>query len=304
MSETFHITFLGTSAAMPTVKRNVSATLVAYQDLKWLIDCGEGTQRQLMRANAGFKNLTRIVLSHEHLDHILGIGGLLATFNMLQPVEQVVIYGSGAVLERVQLLASFIGRGLQYEVRYQALESGLVFTHRQLECYAFPTRHRLKQSYGFIFQERAKRRFLAEAAARLGVPEGPERRLLLAGESIRTQSGRMVHPDEVLGPEEPGKKLVYVSDTVYFPDLAAAASAADCLIAEATFLDADAALAADVGHMTATQAAMIARDAGVKLLYVNHVSQRYAQVEHLLLEEARRIFPNAHLANDFLTIGV
>ena len=304
MSETFHITFLGTSAAMPTVRRNVSATLVAYQDLKWLIDCGEGTQRQLMRANAGFKNLTRIVLSHEHLDHILGIAGILATFNMLQPVEQVVIYGSGAVLERVQLLASFIGRGLQYDVRYQALERGLVFTHRQLECHAFPTRHRLKQSYGFVFQEKAKRRFLAEAATRLGVPEGPERRRLLAGESIRGHSGHTVHPDEVLGPEEPGKKLVYVSDTMYFAELAAAAHEADCLIAEATFLEADAALAADVGHMTATQAAMIARDAGVKMLYLNHVSQRYAHVEHLILEEARRIFPNAHLANDFLTIGV
>ena len=304
MSETFHITFLGTAAAVPTVKRNVSATLVAYQDLKWLIDCGEGTQRQMMRANVGFKNLTRIVLSHEHLDHILGMGGLLATFNMLQPIERVVIHGSPAVLERVQQLASFIGRGLQYELLYHALEAGLVFMHRQLECHAFPTRHRVRQSYGFIFQEKSKRRFLADIATRLGIPAGPERRRLLAGESIRSHSGHIVTPEDVLGPAEPGKKLVYISDTAYFPELSQAAAGADCLIAEATFLDADATLAAEAGHMTATQAAMVARDAGVKRLYLNHLSQRYTQTEHRILEEAQRVFPNACLANDLETIAV
>ncbi len=304
MSETFRITFLGTSAAIPTVRRNVSATLVAYQDLKWLIDCGEGTQRQIMRTNAGFKNLTRIVLSHEHLDHILGVGGLLATFNMLQPVDRVVVYGSHAVLDRVRQLTSFIGRDLQYEIQYETLEDGLVFTHRQLECHAFPTRHRLRRSYGFTFQEKAKRRFLADVAKQLGVPEGPERRRLLAGESVCAENGQIVHPDDVLGPAEPGKKLVYVSDTVYFPELSTVAAKADCLIAESTFLDADAELAAEVGHMTAAQAATIARDADVGLLYLNHFSQRYAQAEQLILEEAQRIFPNSYLANDLHTISV
>ncbi len=142
MSETFRITFLGTSAAVPTTRRNVSATLVAYQDLKWLIDCGEGTQRQIMRANIGFKNLARVVLSHEHLDHILGMGGLLATLNMLQPVEHVVVYGNPTVLERVRQMTSYIGRVAQYDLQLQVLQEGLVFTHRQLECYAFPTRQR------------------------------------------------------------------------------------------------------------------------------------------------------------------
>lgn len=304
MSAAFRITFLGTSAAIPTVRRNVSATLVAYQDLKWLIDCGEGTQRQIMRADTGFKNLTRIVLSHEHLDHILGVGGLLATFNMIQPVEQIVVYGSRAVLERVRQLASFIGRGVQYKLQYQQLETGLVFIHRQLECHAFLTQHRLRQSYGFVFQEKAKRRFLADVAERLGVPQGPERRRLLAGESIVNQQGQRIRPEEVLGEKEPGKKLVYVSDTAYFPELSHVAAGADCLIAEATFLDADATLAAEVGHMTATQAATIARDAGVKQLYLNHLSQRYAQHEHLILEEAQRIFPHVYLANDLQTIDV
>jgi ribonuclease Z len=113
-----------------------------------------------------------------------------------------------------------------------------------------------------------------------------------------------VYPDEVLGPEEPGKKLVYISDTAYFPELSAAASGADCLIAEATFVESDAALAAEVGHMTAAQAAMVARDAGVRLLYLNHLSQRYTQAEHLILAEAQGIFPNTHLANDLETIVV
>ncbi|MGQ4808356.1 Ribonuclease Z [Candidatus Entotheonellaceae bacterium PAL068K] len=304
MPATFHITFLGTSAAIPTIRRNVSATLVAYHDLKWLIDCGEGTQRQIMRANVGFKNLTHIVLSHEHLDHILGIGGLLATFNMLRPVEQVVVHGSCPVLERVRQLAAFIGRGLQYDLQYHQLDSGLVFTHRQLECHAFLTQHRLKRSFGFVFQEQPKRRFLAKVAERLGVPAGPERRCLLAGQSITSTSGQLVHPGDVLGPAEAGKKLVYVSDTVYFPALSQVAAGADCLIAEATFLDADAALAADVGHMTAAQAARVARDARVGVLYLNHVSGRYAHAEHLLLDEAQRIFPSTCLANDLQTIAV
>lgn len=304
MSDTFRVTFLGTSAAVPTVRRNVSATLVVYQDLKWLIDCGEGTQRQIMRANLGFKNLSRIVLSHEHLDHILGMGGLLATLSLLQPVDQVVVYGNPAVLERVRQMVSYIGRAAQCALQFQVLQEGLVFAHRQLECYAFPTRHRLKHSYGFVFQEKPRRRFLPDAAARLGVPEGPERRQLLAGASLRTAQGQLVRPDDVLGPEEPGKKLVYISDTMYFPELSQAAAGADCLISEATFLQADADLAAAAGHMTAAQAAMVARDAGVRRLYLNHLSQRYAQSEHLLLEEARRIFANTHLANDLDTIGV
>jgi ribonuclease Z len=304
MSETFRITFLGTAAAVPTSKRNVSATLVSYQDLKWLIDCGEGTQRQMVRANVGFKNLTHLLLSHEHLDHILGMGGLLATLNMLQPVEQVMIHASPIALERVRLMTGFIGRGLQYTVHWHELREGLVFTHRQLACYAFPTRHRVQASYGFVFQEQPRRRFLAERAAQLGVPQGPERRRLLAGESLHTASGRVVMPDEVLGPEEPGKKLVYISDSMYFVELSTIAAGADCLISEATFLHSDAALAAEVGHMTAAQAATVARDAEVKALYLNHLSQRYAHAEHLFLEEARRIFPNTYLANDLDSIGI
>ena len=304
MSATFRITFLGTSAAMPTPKRNVSSTLIAYQDLKWLIDCGEGAQRQILHANAGFKNLNRIVLSHEHLDHILGIGGLLATLNMLQPVDHLVVHGSVAVLDRVKQLAGYIGRNLQYDLRLEPIDEGEIFTHRQLSCHAFPTRHRLQASYGFTFQEQSRRRFLPEAADRLGVPHGPERRQLLAGDSIRTPQGALVRPDDVLGPEEAGKKLVYISDTMYFPELSASAAEADCLIAEATFLHSEAGLAAEAGHMTAKQSAMVARDAGAKRLYLNHLSQRYAHAEHLLLEEARRVFPQTYLAYDLDTIDV
>lgn len=304
MNATFRVTFLGTSAAVPTLKRNVSSTLVTYQDLKWLIDCGEGTQRQMLYANTGFKNLNRIVLSHEHLDHILGICGLIATLNMLQPIDKLVVHGSPTVLERVQQMAGFIGRNLQYDLQLTPIESSLVFTHRQLTCHAFPTRHRINTSYGFSFQEQARRRFLSATADRLGVPAGPERRYLLAGQSIQGIHGNIVHPEDVLGPEEPGKKLVYISDTMYFPELSTPAANADCLIAEATFIDAETELAAEAGHMTASQAARVARDAGVKQLYLNHISQRYAHAEHLILEEAQRIFPNTTLARDFDSIEI
>lgn len=258
----------------------------------------------MTRANIGFKNLSRILLTHEHLDHILGVGGLLATLNMLQPLDALSVHGNPTVLERVRLMASFIGRGLQYDIHWQELQEGLVFTHRQMECLAFTTRHRVRMSYGFIFQEKPRRRFMPAMAEQLGVPAGPERRQLLAGESLTTASGRVVHPDEVLGPEEAGKKLVYVSDSMYFEELHTIAAGADCLISEATFLHDDAAMALEVGHMTAAQAATVARAAGVGVLYLNHFSQRYAQTEHLFLEEARRIFPNTHLANDLDTIGI
>lgn len=304
MSTTFGVTFLGTSAAVPTTKRNVSATLVTYRDLKWLIDCGEGTQRQITRAGSGFKNLTQVLLTHEHLDHILGMGGLLATFNMLQPVDRLSVYGSPTTIERVRQMAGFIGRSLQYDLQWHEIDEGLIFQHRELECYAFSTRHRVKRSYGFVFLEKPRRRFQAEAAERLGIPPGPDRRRLLAGESLRGTGGRLVRPEDVLGPVKPGKKLVYVSDSMYFDGLKEAAEGAHCLISEATFLQADAQLAAEVGHMTAAQAAKVAREAGVGVLYLNHLSQRYAQAEHLFLEEARRIFPNTHLANDLESIAV
>src|SRR2546427_1506966 len=196
MSETFRVTFLGTSAAVPTVRRNVSATLVAYQDLKWLIDCGEGTQRQLLRANSGFKNLSRIVLSHEHLDHILGMGGLLATFNMLQPVDQLVVYGNPTVLERVRQMTSYIGRPAQYDLQWQVLQEGLVFTHRQLECYAFPTQHRIKQSYGFVFQEKPRRVFYPEQRRGLAFRIAPNRARSLRSEKdpaeLQSQSNLVI----------------------------------------------------------------------------------------------------------------
>ena len=158
-------------------------------------------------------------------------------------------------------MAGFIGRSLQYDLQWHEIDEGLIYTHRQLDCYAFPTRHRVKRSYGFVFQEKPRRRFQPEAAERMGIPPGPQRRRLLAGESLRGVDGRIVRPDDVLGPEEPGKKLVYVSDSMYFDGLKEAAAGANCLISEATFLQADAELAAEVGHMTAAQAASVARDA-------------------------------------------
>jgi len=296
----FEIVFLGTSASAPSVARNLTATMVLYKHYRFLIDCGEGTQRQLLKSRLGFKRLRRILLTHGHLDHILGLGGLISTFSRWETVESLEIYGGKWALNRVEdLIFGVVLRGAKppLEVKFIELSPGVVLENDDFVLRAFPVTHRGPGCFGFSFEERSRRRFLVDEAEKLGVPAGQERKLLVRGESVALADGTVVQPDQVLGQPLPGAKLVYVGDAGRIDDLFTYVREADGLVIEATYLSAEAELAEEFGHLTAVQAASLAREAGVRTLYLNHISRRYSGRE--VLEEAQTVFPNTVVVRDF-----
>jgi len=295
----FELTFLGTSASAPSVRRGLSAAMVLHREYRFLIDCGEGTQRQLLASGLGFRRLDRILLTHGHLDHMLGLGGLASTFARWEMIPEMNIYGGEWALQRVRTLMRVVfGSGKPpLQIRYQTIQPGVLLEDDAFQLIAFPVTHRGPGCYGYTFQEKAKRPFLAERAEALGVPAGPVRRRLVKGESVTLDSGETVHPNDVLGPARAGAKLVFVGDAGRVDDLVNDACEADALVIEATYLQKEADLARQFGHLTAAQAAWLAREAQVKLLLLTHISRRYRSKE--VLAEAQPLFENTLVANDF-----
>ncbi|HET91325.1 MAG TPA: ribonuclease Z [Chloroflexi bacterium] len=293
------IIFLGTSASAPSIHRGLSAQVVLYKDYRFLVDCGEGTQRQILLSGLGFKRLNRILLTHGHLDHILGLGGLISTFARWEAVEHIEIYGGGWALERVyDLIYGVVLRGGEAPIDIDLIEvtPGVVLEDDTFEVIAFPVVHR-GPCLGYLFREKPRRPFLNDLAEQLGVPRGPERRRLVAGETVALADGRVIHPDDVLGPSMPGACLVHVGDVGRTDDLVSRVEGADWLSIEATYLRTEADLAHRFGHLTAAQAAHLAREAGVHRLILTHISRRYREVQ--VLEEARAVFPDTIVARDF-----
>jgi ribonuclease Z len=296
----FELVFLGTSASAPSVARNLSASMVLHKQYRFLIDCGEGTQRQLLKSGLGFKRLKRILLTHGHLDHILGLGGLVSTFSRWEAVESLEIYGGRWALDRVEdLVLGVVLRGAKppIDLEFIELSPGVVLEDEEFVLSAFPVTHRGPGCFGFTFEERSRRPFLADEAERLGVPAGKERRRLVEGEPVTLADGTTVHPDQVLGEPREGARLVYVGDAAEVSDLIPHAEGVDALVIEATYLSAEAELAQQYGHLTVVQAAALAREAGVRSLYLNHISRRYSPQE--VLQEAQAVFPHTTVTRDF-----
>jgi len=296
----FEIVFLGTSAAAPSIRRSLSAHVVLHKEYRFLVDCGEGTQRQLLKSGLGFKRLNRILLTHGHLDHILGLGGLLSTFMRWETIEEVEIYGGRGALNRVEdLIYQVVLRGARpkMKVSFIDVKPGVLMEDTSFEVIAFPVSHRGGDCFGYLFREKPRRPFLLEQAEALGVPPGPERRRLVGGESVRLADGRTIHPDEVLGPEVRGAALAHVGDAGRTSDLLEAVRGVDALVIESTYLESQADLARSYDHLTAAQAARLAREAQVGQLILTHISRRYSHKQ--VLAEAQAIFPNTAVARDF-----
>ncbi len=264
------------------------------------MDCGEGTQRQILQSGIGFKRLTRILLTHGHLDHILGLGGLLSTLLRWETIDELQIYGGKSTLERVRvLLYDVVLRGNQppMPLVLNEIRPGVFFEAEDFTVTAFSVTHRGPDCLGYVFEEKARRPFLSEKADALGVPFGPERRALVEGKSITLANGKTVRPDDVLGDWERGAKLVVVGDTGRTDNLVEICRNADGLVIESTYLDEEEEMAKQFNHLTARMGANLAVAAGVKKLILTHISRRYREKE--VLAEAQSVFPNASAARDF-----
>jgi ribonuclease Z len=299
----FALTFLGTSASVPSAERNHPGLLVEAGSHRILVDCGEGTQRQLLRSRAGFRRLNRILLTHAHFDHVLGIPGLFSTLRLRQSPDTMTIHASPGTLDVViRMLAGLWGEGrAPIPLQLEPLTPE-VFDAGEFTIGCFPVRHRDTDSFGFSFESRTRRHLRSDRLTALGVPDGPLRGELAEGRPVQLPDGKTIDPEDVLGPPEAGKKLVVVGDAETTDGLAEYVRDADLLVIEATFLERDAAIARDYGHLTAAEAAALAASAGVERLVLTHISGRYDDEQ--ILAEARKIFANSRIARDFDQIAI
>ena len=296
------VTFLGTAASRPTVGRNVSAISVQREGDLWLWDCGEGTQRQMMRYQTGF-GIRGIFVTHLHADHYLGIIGLLRTL-ALQGREELLILagppGSRATLHSIAFLG--VDR-IPFPLEIVELAPGERVTLDEYEIRAFQVWHGIS-AVGYALREHPRPgRFDVDRARALGVPEGPLFGRLHGGEAVEVE-GRRIGPEEVVGPSRPGRTVVYTGDSRPAESTLEEAKGTRLLIHDGTFGEDEADRARSTFHSTARDAAVLARDAGAHRLALTHLSARYAADPRPLEEEARKVFPTAVVAHDGLTIEI
>jgi ribonuclease Z len=287
--------FAGTAGSVPTARRGLPALLIRRGGDRLLFDCGEGTQRQLVRT-VGLPEIDAVFLTHFHLDHWLGLPGMLKSFELRDREKPLTLFGPHGTTELLATMRRVIGR-LRYPFSIQELGAGDAVEFDGYEVAPFNVRHR-GSAFGYALVEEARPgRFDAELATALGVPFGPDFGRLQRGETV---SG--VSPEQVIGPDRPGRKIVVSGDTAPCEMVRVAAHEADVLVHEATFLHEDLPRAQETGHSTARQAAELAAEAQVRLLALTHLSTRYAARD--IREEARAVFARTEVPRDFDAIEV
>jgi ribonuclease Z len=296
------ITFLGTSGTIPTDKRGLPAIHLDYLGEPMLFDCGEGTQRQMRHAGLNFMNINNIYLTHLHADHFLGLGGMLQSMDFLERKTPLTIHGPRGTSETIDKLLTLGTFQLDFlQVKTNEVEEGLVFKGERYTVTCAKTVH-TKNSVAYCFTEDPHKKFNKPRALELGVPESRLFSKLQNGETVEVK-GKKITPEMVLMEPIPGRKIVYSGDTRPCQAVIDIAQGADILIHESMFSQEDEESTKDAAHSTTKQAAEVAKKAGVKKLILTHISQRYTEPEKLQAE-AREIFPESYIAEDFMKVAV
>jgi ribonuclease Z len=298
------VVFLGTAGSVPTTKRSLPAVLIKRRGEQILFDCGEGVQKQMIMAGVGFHKKMNIFVTHMHGDHVLGLPGLVQTMALLDREEKLEVYGPPGIKKFMESIRETVQFGLTFPVEiYEVEEAGTVFEEEEYTVQAVWANHVIPSLvYAFVEKPRPGK-FYPEKAKALGVPEGPLWGQLQHGKEIKLQNGKIVKPEQVMGPPRPGRKIVYTGDTRPFDGLVEFAANADLLIHDATLDDKLAEKADEDGHSTPSQAAKIAKRAKAKNLVLTHISARYEDTS-MLLKQARKIFKNTLVAEDLLRIEI
>jgi ribonuclease Z len=302
------LTFLGTSAGVPTRSRNVTAILFKPGDQgsgRWLFDCGEGTQHQLLRTASHPGNIEKIFISHLHGDHIFGLPGLLCSRSMAGSVAPITLYGPEGLREYIETCLRLSGSWTDYPLEIQEIKAGQIFDDGDLRVSAASLVHPV-ECYGWRIEQHDRPGTLdARGLAAAGVPPGPLFQKLKKGECVRLEDGRVIDGREWLGPPQRGKTVAIFGDTAPGPAALTLANGADLLVHEATLEHAMAEKANSRGHSTSRQAAALARDAHAARLIITHISSRYSpEGAAALLSESRALFPETELAEDFYSVSL
>lgn len=296
----FHVQILGTSSAIPIPGRGTTSQVLTYNDKHYLIDCGEGTQTQMMRFKTKMHRLDALFISHLHGDHILGLPGLLSSFSLEGREKVLKIHAPAAVKTLLDTVFQLTYSYLSYPIEIIPLEDfqvgDVIFSTNSLEVRLLPLKHRI-YCRGFLFSEINKKpKFDFYKAKTLDIPNNYFH-LLKLGNDITLENGTFIKAEQVLNPPDLPKSFAYCSDTAFYPDLIPHITGVNLLYHEATFANDQQKRAKETAHSTAEQAATIAQQAAVKQLLLGHFSARYKDLS-LLLNEAKVIFPNTLLAND------
>ncbi|MFC7132210.1 MULTISPECIES: ribonuclease Z [Salinibaculum] len=301
------VTFLGTSGAVPTTHRNPSAIHVEREGDRLLFDCGEGTQRQMMRYGAGF-DVEHVFLTHLHGDHVLGLPGLVQTWDFNDRERPLAIHAPAGTRERIEGLVSVTGERPSYPVRVNQVRAGdVALSREEYEVRAVEVEHRTNAvGYALVEDDRKGRFDRQKAEEEFGIPPGPKYSKLHDGQAVE-HDGQTIEPEEVVGPPRPGRTVVYTGDTRPCDGVREAAEGADLLVHDSMFGHERRDRAVETAHSTAREAAEVARDAGVKRLALTHISSRYAGGGwHDLEAEAADVFDGdrAFVADDGLLAEV
>ena len=296
-----NVIFLGTAGSLPTPERNTSSVLVNREGEMMLFDCGEGTQRQMMRARTGMMRLSYIFLTHLHADHVLGIPGLLETMAFQGREQPLTIAGPKNTIHLVEAFSSICYFARDFEVRVMELDPGDAVKMDGYQVEAIETYHSVP-SLGYCMKEDERLgKFNREAAVALGVPDGPLFGRLQHGQTVE-RDGKVIRPDQVMGEPRPGRKIVYTGDTRPCKSVELASNNADLLIHDGAPAEDMADWARETKHSTAGEAAQLAKRANVRKLVLTHISSRYSENVSPLLADAKRFFEDTIIADDLMKI--